>query len=191
MRVRRGWIALAAVISLTAVAACGGPEVTDLGTGSGTPGGTGSPGGSGTPGSGSPTPTGSGSPGAIPTITNVPSYATFISTINKAGVDCSSCHVGGSGGLTTAIGNTDETVLKSAWFTHICNRNSGGNKAGVQQYNPAQGREIDILCNGASHSGGGVGGGCNTVRAWLQTGTATPPLCDDGTNGVIDYIHSH
>ena len=183
---RSGWIALVAVISFTAVAACGGPVVTDLGTG-----GTNSPGSSGTPG-GSPTPTGGTSgtptPGAMPTITNVPSYATWNTSV-KPLLSCSQCHSGGSGGLTMTPGSTDPITLKGEWFDSFCNRNFNNNLAGTQSYSPPAGRIKNYLSGQTANGLVGLANNGAAVTTWLQQGGATtPPPCTDKYN--YDLLNS-
>lgn len=193
---RYGWISLFAILTF---AACGAPEVSNLGSSSDDDGGpigddddddgnqeTPIP----TPGSTLP----NGSP--APTLTNVPSYATWDATIEQLG--CSNCHAGGSGGLSMVPNSTDPSIKRYNWFTHICNRNGSANPttpgAGIQTFNPASGRLIAFYCNqpfdlngdgdtndaGERHSSNQAPppqSSCDAVRNWLQTGTADPPSC--------------
>ncbi|HVO31297.1 MAG TPA: hypothetical protein VMV18_11190 [bacterium] len=186
MRVRRGWIALLTLVTVAGIAACGAPEVTDISNnGSGSPGGT-TPGGSGTPG-GSPTAsgTGSGTPNPNPTITNVPSFATWQSTIR--GYECAQCHSGGSGGFSFGT-QTDSINEHFFWFETICNN---ANQGGVQNYNPPTGHFLTTMCamDGSHPVSAGSTAACNAIKAWMQaaTVTATPPDC----NSNVDYVDSH
>lgn len=133
-------------------------------------------------------PTATTPPGAQPTLTNVPSFATWDSTIRPLG--CSQCHTGGSGGLY--MDPSDANNKKYYWFSAICNRGSGNDKSGTQTYNPASGRfqafyngqSIDMNGDGDTadmgevHTGTNPSGGA-TVITWLQTGTVPPPNCSD------------
>ncbi len=190
MRVRRGWIVLAAVVSLSALAACGDPTISDLpqsttppGGGSPTPSGqTGTP----TPGGGTPT------PGAAPTITNVPSYATWDAQIRPLG--CADCHaLGSSGGLKTNPNEADPGQKKQLWFSALCNRAFGASTAGTQSYNPPTGRFLRYMSGNTTGSVAGhiaVTNSSTTVNAWLaQGGATTPPLCVDVNN--FDLVNSH
>lgn len=182
---RKGWLVLGVVVVL---AACGGPEITDLDA---NPTAT-NPTGSSTPGS-SPTPVESGTPtpGAAPTVTNVPSFATWDANIRTAVTgNCDSCHAGGSGGWSWQPNNNDETIRRYQWFTTICNRDGGVDNAGVLSYSPATGRLRNVFCNqgvaaelgpNGAHDGGNVAGGlCATIENYLATGGATtPPNCND------------
>ncbi len=190
MHVRRGWIVLAAVVSLSALAACGDPTVSDLPQ-STTPPGGGSPTPSGQ--TGTPTPLGSGTPtpGAAPTITNVPSYATWDSSIRPIG--CAQCHSGGSGGFTQNPTEADAGQKKQLWFQAFCNRTFNNNGAGTQSYNPPTGRFKNYMSGNTAGSPGGhvaITNNGTVVTAWLaQGGATTPPLCTDVNN--FDLVNSH
>lgn len=178
---RNGWIVLGIVVAFAA--ACGAPPDGNDGTGTPTDPPTGTPTGTGT-GTATATPTGSGSgtPTPLPTITNVPSFATWQSTVKP--VECSQCHSGGSGGLS--FGNqTDNASLHYFWFSALCNFS---NVAGVQKYNPPQGKLVTTFCGmNVNHPTSIPSGDCTTVKNWLMTGTATPPDC----SANVDYVNSH
>lgn len=164
------------------MAACGPPEVTDLGGSGisgddddGTIGDDDDDGGTGTQ---TPTPNGS----AAPILTNVPSFATWDAQIRTLG--CTQCHSGGSGGFSSNPG--DAVNKKYYWFSAICNRNSGGDRAGTQDYSPPTGKFRDRYCGitGATGQTGphpvGIGNACTAIENWLsQGGDTTPPNCLD------------
>lgn len=177
---RFGWISLFVVLLM---AACGPPEVHDINGGSGladdddgsdddddddeeTPGPTNSP-----------IPSGS----ALPTLTNVPSFATWQSQIRPItnGGGCSaatSCHQGGSGGFYANTSN-DPSNLKSLWFGTFCNRGSGNNKAGTQSFNPPAGR-LQAFFRGQPIDMNGDGDTVDDLEvhdeAGINTGTTGP-----------------
>lgn len=183
---RTGWIILCLVLLL---AACGPPEVTDLDSEAATNGGQTGGGGNGGGGGGDDdddggSTTGTPTPGAIPTITNVPSFATWDATVRANG--CNQCHSGGSGGLTMVPGDTNASNKKYYWFSALCNRDEGGGE-GTQDYMPATGRFKRIYCGEQGHAGGAVSqAACDAVLNWFAEGTATPPDC----NANYDLMNS-
>ncbi len=182
---RAGWLILGVTI-VVAMAACGGPEVTDLdgnpidGTPTPTPSGT----GTGTP---TPTPTPSGTtpvPGStLPP--GVPSFAVWDSSVRNAtpascgAVGNNGCHKGGSGGFSMIRDDASVSNRKYYWFTSLCNRDSGTTPgSGVQAYVPPTGKMRQVYCNQVAHSGGAVPqAACDAIVAWLDDGTVSPPLC--------------
>jgi hypothetical protein len=175
--------------------ACGGPASGGDDTGTPT-----DPTGTAT-GSGTLTPTPSGTattpPGPLPTLTNVPSFATWDASVRPAmpapPANCTTCH-GGAGGFTLYPTDTDPTNKKYWWFSSLCNRTNGTDRAGTQKYSgPTTGRFIDIACNkpGVTHAGGSVPTAfCTAVTNWLpEGGTHTPPLCANQYN--YDLANSH
>jgi hypothetical protein len=121
-------------------------------------------------------PTGTTPPGAAATLTNVPSFATWDSTIRPLG--CVQCHTGGSGGLYMNPG--DAANKKYYWFSSICNRDSGALNEGMQSYSPAAGR-FQLYMRGNEPAGHtAIGNNAAAIDAWLAQGGATvPPSCND------------
>ena len=172
-----GWISLFIVVL---IAACGPPTITDLDN-NGNPVGDSDDDDDGggdddDDGSSSPVPSGS----AQPTLTNVPSFATWqndVQPILEAGTcNASSCHQGSSGGFTYA-GNAQSA--KNDWFQSICNRDSGLNE-GIQSYDPPTGRLRQYLIGQEAATHTAIGNNQALVDAWLAQGSGTTvPNCMD------------
>lgn len=172
-----GWSSL---FVLLLFAACGPPEVHDINGGSSV-GGDDDDGGGDDDDAATTLPTATTPPGGAPTLTNVPSFATWDSTVRPLG--CATCHTGGSGGFYMNPG--DQANKKYFWFSAICNRATGNTGAGTQDYQPATGRLRNYYCgqaapDGNTHSEAGIGNACTTIENWMAQGAAsTPPSCND------------
>lgn len=156
---RFGWVSLGVVVAL---AACGPPEIHDLGDDDDAA--------TSPPGTTAPTPT--------PTLTNVPSFATWNSTIRP--LMCPQCHSGSQGGLTFTTA-TDPASLKSYWFESICDQNQVAiPDAGTQAFSPPTGRFVEFMRGNDVFPHPTIPDNAATVDAWYaQGGTTTPPLCAD------------
>ena len=165
-----GWISLFAVLLIVA---CGPPEVHDINGGSGgisdddDSGDDDDDAGTGTT---TPTPTGTG---AQPTLTNVPSFATWQAQIKP--MLCSACHSGSAGGFSySGIADND----KFSWFSSICNRDGGALNEGMQSFNPPTGRWRNYMA-GQVVSHDAISANQTTLNNWYAQGAAsTPPDCN-------------
>jgi hypothetical protein len=131
---RAGWISL---LVLLGIAACGPPEVSNIGA----PQADQTPDDDGDDATSTQTaPTPTNPPAGAPTMTNVPSFATWQSDIKP--LLCMQCHMEGAGAFVYAIGGT-EADDKFYWFQSICNRDTGADDEGIVSYSPPVGREGD------------------------------------------------
>jgi hypothetical protein len=129
-------------------------------------------------------PTGTTPPGGAPTLTNVPSFATWNASIRPlapaGGCGVNSCH-GGSGGVYFDDTPDDASQAKYYWFTAICNRTSNGDGAGMQAYSPPTGRFREYMIGNDPMHPGNIGtANAATVNNWFAQGGATVvPNCLD------------
>lgn len=181
-----GWISLFVLILM---AACGAPTVTDInGGGSGIAddddAGTGDDDDDGA----SPTIPPTTPPAGAPTLTNVPSFATWNLQIRP--LLCPQCHTGSAGGFLY-FASTTQSDLRYFWFESICNRDNGALNEGTQSYSPPTGRfpsymrgndvGPDGVAGTADDHDGNIGtNNAGTIDDWMAEGGATvPPSCND------------
>lgn len=175
-------LAWTSLLALILVVACGPTTVTDINDGASGDDDIGGDDDDDDDGA-TTTPTGSSTPNGQPTLTNVPSFATWNSAIRPIpGANCETCH-GGSGGVYFDSTPADASAAKYLWFTAICNRTSGGDGAGTQSYDPPTGRYSRYMSGnvaGSPTNHVATGGDAATINNWFAEGAGTTvPNCLD------------
>lgn len=182
---RYGWISLFVLLIL---AACGPPEVHDI-NGGGTGVSDDDDSGDDDDDAATTFPTATTPPGSAPTLTNVPSFATWNSSIRPiGGTTCKNCH-GGSGGAYFDPNPVDASAAKYLWFQAICDRGPGslsdpgnGSPGGTQAFSPPTGRFPRYMSGDTTGSNvsqhGGIGNNTTVITNWMAQGAGTtPPDC--------------
>lgn len=175
-----GWISLLVVILM---AACGPPTVTDINGGVSDDDDDVATGDDDDDAATTGLPTGTTSPGGAPTLTNVPSFATWNAQIR--GLGCANCHMAGSGGVY--MNPADTANNKLYWFYALCNRDAGALNEGMQSYSPPTGRFQQYMRGNEAGTHVAIGNNAAAIDAWFaQGGTTVPPAC----NGNFDLANS-
>lgn len=123
-------------------------------------------------------PTATTPPGVAPTLTSVPSFATWNAQVRP--LMCVQCHEGSDGGLTFGS-QTDAASLKHFWFESICNQDDVVVlDAGMQNYDPATGRFRQYMSGSEPSGHTAIGPNAGMIDAWFDEGAGTtPPSCND------------